>query len=392
MFSETNGWGRRGKGNAADGRGDVKGYITQRFCWECGVRERRFGDLRGVRFRGRFEGGEMVADGRRRRWYFCWQCEQWSEGAPGCVQWDGGRVCAGVVRAPVEGCGRGDGVVVRRRRVSRLEGVPEGVLQRVLGLLGLRDKIMLAQACRGMKARVGPPGRGGDPVEKERFLKKQGRTLDHHRFQNGWHLACYACFRYRPRSEFSKKMAALHLRDDAHRRRCWSCVGKLYGPGSKTEDGQAALRQWQRQTLCSGCWCLRYADEECQACAEKEAQRARKAAAGEAKRLWRQRRDNENDDRIVVNLLSDPDPGVVDWFGNVGIAASNAVDVDDGERDDALANGFAAWVNNFGLSEGPEDQSVFHAAPSVQDDDIPAVLPAQMPSAGIDDDMTWAHE
>ncbi|KAK0641295.1 hypothetical protein B0T16DRAFT_213277 [Cercophora newfieldiana] len=281
-FPESQRKGKRGKGSS-----HVRKQ-RERWCWECGPGEERKVGLRGVR-RG------------RGRVYWCEQCEEWKPRETRCAVMPWGIVCGDLIRL--------------QTRTSRLEQLPDGVFDRVLGLLGYRDRVFLAATNKGIRKRVGDPAVGGPILERFEFVASVAKRVAR---ENGRLLACYGCWRFKDQNKFSEIQRQLTDLDKSwfFHRRCCACLQLFYGRGSGTEEGKSALLRFKKQGVCYRCKKMRFWDEECEGCAIRDAEVARLARLGALKKQEReQRREVE-----PVDVLEAEDPGVVDWLDTVGLA------------------------------------------------------------------------
>lgn len=199
-------------------------------------------------------------------------------------------------------------------KTSRLERLPDGVFDKVLGLLGYRDRMFLAATNRGLRKRVGDPAVGGSMLERSDFVRGVAKRIIR---EGGQELACYGCWRLKDQNKFSHVQQQLTFLDRSwfFRRRCCACLQLFYGRGSGTEAGKAALLRFKKQGVCYRCKKMRFWDEECEGCAIQDAEAAELARLSATKRQRREQR-REMD---PANVLDTEDPGVVDWLETVGL-------------------------------------------------------------------------
>jgi len=253
-------------------------------------------------------------------------------------------------------------------RKSRLERLPDDIFDKILGQTTYQARIFLAATNKRMRKRVGAPSVGHSILERARFLDQQLRLRRREDF-----LACYGCWRLKPRDGFSDIQQQLTDLDKSwyFGRRCQACLQLFYGQGKDTEAGQAAWLRFKRQGVCTRCRKMRYWDEECEGClidAERLAEKDRQAAV---KRKQRGERDSRED---AVDVLCAPDPGVADWLDTVGLSDewpwvhnTRTVVVEEGDNDesenypdidfegDILGGEFLAWTRLVGLSDAEEE-------------------------------------
>ncbi|KAK0617492.1 hypothetical protein B0T14DRAFT_433156, partial [Immersiella caudata] len=109
---------------------------------------------------------------------------------------------------------------------------------------------------------------------------------------NGHRLCCYGCWKLKDRNKFSQVQSRLTDLDRSwfFRRRCCACLQLLYGRGSGTEVGNAALLRFKKQGVCFRCKKMRLWDEDCEGCVIRDIEVAEYARLGALKRQERERR------------------------------------------------------------------------------------------------------
>ncbi len=223
--------------------------------------------------------------------------------------------------------------VVRGRskwgELSALETLPDNVLSNILDNLGYRSRMILAETSHTMRSKVGDPSTYGSIYEMHEFMEKMrfrrrkpGYDWPAGVFRWRQDLACFGCWRYKPQHKFTQTQVNITDqggRDRAYARRCNNCLGKFYGWGVRTAEGQAALARWKRLVLCERCRCLRYGDEECEGC-ELRSEELKEKERKDAEKVRERERRKQGEHDGVVNVLMQEDPGVVDWLDVVGAA------------------------------------------------------------------------
>lgn len=184
----------------------------------------------------------------------------------------------GVARVKGETCSREVCVVDAEEEERRgLEGLPQGVLERVCGELGYRDLVSLRKVSHGLRERVDAVGMCRDVYSMWSFVMERTRAWrrrdKEHRYRWcsrrwGWcgPRACFGCFRPRTRDQFSCAQFRLKehwMKGDYWRGRCWECLRRFYHP--QLADAEARAR-FDRQIMCGVCNGMMYKDEDCLGC------------------------------------------------------------------------------------------------------------------------------
>lgn len=247
--------GSRGKVN----RNSSRRPVQDRFCLDCGARERLYGHMNPVIIR-------RAED----KWLLCHVCGRYGTRYRQC-----GPARARQQRQHTKGGDDEDEWVCWSEDTygaPTLDKMPPEIIHQVVAQLAYPDAIRLSGTCLALRKTVDL-----DRVllhDRFRFLchKEAGVSATMRiGIGNGdtKSMACYACFRLRPASFFSNEQN--YLVDTSGKipfwqRRCRHCLYKMHA----NKDGEKRLESWSRQVMCDSCGLLKLNDSDCQGCLQQE--------------------------------------------------------------------------------------------------------------------------
>ncbi|KAJ2901584.1 uncharacterized protein MKZ38_001663 [Zalerion maritima] len=235
-----------------------------RYCIDCGIAQKLFTHLKAVRTKR----GTSRLNGRVS--YFCHKCS--SFGTPGrrCIvrkelrpnQIDEDDITVQNIThcLPKDPKGR-DPLFCG---TPKLECLPRSVQERTFSHLDYPSLIAIRQANHWFHEVVDT--QQASLLQKFQFVRQREMMV------RNWDpdsRACFSCFRLRPRRDFEDKgsrqfqLAEERKPHKAWKRRCSSCLYKLYGQHA---DGVAAA-EWRGRRYCIRCEGLYYHNQACEGCA-----------------------------------------------------------------------------------------------------------------------------
>ncbi|ORY56961.1 uncharacterized protein BCR38DRAFT_450446 [Pseudomassariella vexata] len=221
-----------------------------RFCWNCAAKYRLCEHALAYR-----KGKKLF--------YLCWKCQRWGPKYERC----------GIPNDPTDRDFRNPGWRCCPVEPSpTLQGLPSNIRQIMLEMLGYRDSIALSQTSRLFHAVVDPSQCALH--DKFRFVRDMVLRINlGNQDQQQQRSAYYACFCILPDVRFTTRQLDMARENPSRgwKRRCRSCVWRLYGDS----DNTGPLKEWRARRMCRGCKLMMRKGERCLGCWEKVGEQRR---------------------------------------------------------------------------------------------------------------------